>query len=64
VLEQQNGQLVAVPVILGLSDGSSYEVLSGLNANDTIVVGANTNGNSSSPSGNQPQSQPVSGSKD
>jgi multidrug efflux pump subunit AcrA (membrane-fusion protein) len=64
VLEQQNGQLTAVPVILGLNDGSSYEVLSGLNANDTIVVGANSSGNSSSPSGSQQQRQPVnSGSK-
>ncbi len=51
VLEQQNGQLVAVPVILGLS------------ANDMIVMGANSGSNSSSPSGSQPQSQPVSGSK-
>jgi HlyD family secretion protein len=64
VLEQQNGQLTAVPVILGLSDGSSYEVLSGLNANDMIVVGTNGSGNSSSPSGGQQQAQPVnSGSK-
>jgi HlyD family secretion protein len=63
VLEQRNGQLAAVPVILGLSDGSSYEVLRGLNANDTIVVGANSSGNSSSPSGSPPQSQPVSGGK-
>jgi multidrug efflux pump subunit AcrA (membrane-fusion protein) len=61
VLEQRNGQLAAVPAILGLSDGSSYEVLSGLNANDTIVVGANSSGNSSSPSGSQ--QQPVSGGK-
>ena len=61
VLEQRNGQLTAVPVILGLSDGSSYEVLSGLNANDTIVVGANSSGNSSSPPGSQQQAQPVSG---
>jgi multidrug efflux pump subunit AcrA (membrane-fusion protein) len=62
VLEQRNGQLTAVPVILGLSDGSSYEVLSGLNANDMIVVGANSSGNSSSPSGSpQQQSQPVNG---
>jgi len=66
VLEQQNGQLTAVPVILGLSDGSSYEVLSGLNANDMIVVGTDGSGggNSSSPSGGQQQAQPVnSGSK-
>ena len=66
VLEQQHGQLVAVPVILGLSDGSSYEVLSGLKANDMIVVGTNGSGsgNSSSPSGGQQQAQPVnSGSK-
>jgi HlyD family secretion protein len=66
VLKQQNGHLTAVPVILGLSDGSSYEVLSGLNANDMIVVGTNGSGsgNSSSPSGGQQQAQPVnSGSK-
>ena len=64
VLEQHNGQLTAVPVILGLSDGSSYEVLSGLNSNDMIVVGTNGNGNSSSPSSGQQQAQPVnSGSK-
>ena len=65
VLEQRNGQLTAVPVILGLSDGNSYEVLSGLNANDMIVVGTNGSGNSSSPSGSQQQAQPVnSSSKD
>jgi hypothetical protein len=64
VLKQQNGQLTAVPVILGLSDGSSYEVLSGLNPNDVIVVGTNGSSNSSSPSGGQQQAQPVnSGSK-
>jgi membrane fusion protein, macrolide-specific efflux system len=63
VLEQRNGQLAAVPVILGLSDGSSYEVLSGLNANGTIVVGANSSGNASSPSGSPQHSQQVSGGK-
>jgi multidrug efflux pump subunit AcrA (membrane-fusion protein) len=43
VLVPQNGQLVAVPVVLGLSDGTVYEVLSGLSEGQTIATGsANT----------------------
>ena len=47
VLVPQNGQLVAVPVVLGLSDGTVYEVLSGLSEGQTIA----TSSASSSPSG-------------
>ncbi len=40
VLEQSNGQVIAKPVVLGLTDGTNYEVLVGLNAGETIIVGA------------------------
>ncbi len=32
-------QLVVVPVVLGLTDGTNYEVLSGLAQGDSVVVG-------------------------
>lgn len=38
VLERANGQWVLKPVVLGLSNGSSYEVLAGLNAGETVVT--------------------------
>jgi HlyD family secretion protein len=37
-----NNKFVAKPVVLGLTDGSVYAVLDGLNTGDTIVVGANS----------------------
>lgn len=40
LLERAKGKWVVRPVVLGLTDGTSYEVLSGLTAGDTIVVGA------------------------
>ena len=43
VLVPQNGQLVAVPVVLGLSDGTVYEVLSGLSEGQTIATGSASN---------------------
>ena len=43
VLELVNRQWIARPVVLGLTDGTSYEVLAGLSANETIVVGIQTN---------------------
>ncbi len=43
VLELVNRQWGARPVVLGLTDGTSYEVLAGLSANETIVVGIQTN---------------------
>ena len=39
VLEQSNGQFVVKPVVLGLTDGTNYEVLEGLVLGETIVVG-------------------------
>lgn len=38
-----NGQFVAKPVVLGLTDGTVYEVLDGVTADDTIVVGTGSN---------------------
>src|SRR5215469_14072214 len=40
VLVPQNGQLVAMPVVLGLSDATVYEVLSGLADGQTIATGS------------------------
>ena len=39
VVERVNGKFVAKPVVLGLTDETVYEVLQGLSADDTIVVG-------------------------
>src|SRR6266852_735339 len=39
VLEQSNGTFVVKPVVLGLTDGTSYEVLAGLAQGETIIVG-------------------------
>jgi len=39
VLELSNGQIVAKPVVLGLTDGTNYEVLAGLSAGESIIVG-------------------------
>ncbi len=39
VIEQLNGKFFAKPVVLGLTDEIVYEVLQGLSADDTIVVG-------------------------
>jgi len=44
VLEQSNGQFVAKPVVLGLTDGTNYEVLAGLSQGETIVVGVQRGG--------------------
>ena len=38
-LELSGRALVVKPVVLGLTDGNNYEVLSGLNAGDSVVVG-------------------------
>jgi HlyD family secretion protein len=37
-----NGQFVAKPVVLGLTDQTVYEVLSGLSSGETIISGAQT----------------------
>jgi RND family efflux transporter MFP subunit len=39
VVERSNNQWVVKPVVLGLSNSTVYEVLAGLNANDSVVVG-------------------------
>jgi multidrug efflux pump subunit AcrA (membrane-fusion protein) len=67
VLERSNNQWVAVPVVLGLTDGSNYELVAGnINAGDSLIV--SMQGNSSSPSssptpggGLQPSGGPPSG---
>jgi multidrug efflux pump subunit AcrA (membrane-fusion protein) len=43
VLVPQNGQLVAVPIVLGLSDGMLYEILSGLSEGQTIATSSASN---------------------
>jgi multidrug efflux pump subunit AcrA (membrane-fusion protein) len=57
VLVPQNGQLVAVPVVLGLSDGTVYEVLSGLAEGQTIAI----NSTSTSTSGQNAPAAPSGG---
>ena len=39
VLEQVQGKWVVKPVVLGLSNGTDYVVISGLNAGETVVTG-------------------------
>lgn len=39
VVERSNNQWVVKPVVLGLSNGTVYEVLAGLSANDSVVIG-------------------------
>jgi HlyD family secretion protein len=39
VVERSNDQWVVKPVVLGLSNGTVYEVLAGLNANESVVIG-------------------------
>lgn len=39
VLERANGKWVVKPVVLGLTNGTAYEVLAGLSAGETIVSG-------------------------
>ncbi len=42
VIEQSGKTYVAKPVVLGLTDGISYEVLQGLALNETFLVGTNS----------------------
>lgn len=41
VIEQSGQQFVARPVVLGLTDGTSYEILQGLSLSDRFIVGTN-----------------------
>src|SRR5207249_11094041 len=43
VLERTKGQLVVKPIVLGLTDDTFYEVLTGLSKNETIVAGMQAN---------------------
>jgi len=43
VFARVNGKWNAQPVVLGLTDSTSYEVLAGLTQGETIVVGLQTN---------------------
>jgi HlyD family secretion protein len=45
VLEQgKSGQILARPIVVGLSDGTNYEVLQGLIEGETIIVGVQGSG--------------------
>jgi len=50
VLVLQNNQPTVKTVVLGLNDGSNYEVISGLNEGDSVVIGANQTNSSASSS--------------
>lgn len=39
VLERVGNQNVVKPIVVGLTDGTSYEVLAGLSANDVVIIG-------------------------
>jgi len=51
VLERVNNQIIAKPVVLGLTDGTQYEVLDGLTTNDVIIVGVASPGQRTAPGG-------------
>ncbi|HEY6410391.1 MAG TPA: efflux RND transporter periplasmic adaptor subunit, partial [Ktedonobacteraceae bacterium] len=44
VLERSGNTYIAKPVVLGITDGTSYEVLRGLSLNETILFGAGSPG--------------------
>lgn len=52
VLERANGKWVVKPVVLGLTNGTAYEVLAGLQAGDTIVTGQQGGTTTSTTTGN------------
>ena len=39
VVERSNNQWSVKPVVLGLTNGTVYEALAGLSANDSVVIG-------------------------
>ena len=51
VLQQSGGQFVAKPVVLGLTDGTNYEVLAGLSPGETTIVGVAGSPSPSAPGG-------------
>lgn len=46
VLEQSGKQLVVKPVVLGYTDGTVYQVLSGLSNGETVILGSTTSSRS------------------
>ena len=42
VLERINGNIVVKPVVLGLTNGTTYVVLDGLTSHDSVVIGTQT----------------------
>lgn len=42
VLERINGSIVVKPVVIGLTNGTTYEVLDGLTTSDQVLVGVQT----------------------
>lgn len=57
VVVKQNDQLLVRNVVLGLSDGTNYEVIEGLNEGDSVVVGTNSTANSTSSSSSSSSSK-------
>jgi hypothetical protein len=51
IVKSANGQYVAKPVVLGLSDGTNYEVLDGLTTQDNVVIGIGGNRTATGTSG-------------
>jgi HlyD family secretion protein len=51
VLERSNSTYIAKPVVLGITDGTSYEVLNGLSLNEPVLVGTGS-GSGTTPSNN------------
>lgn len=49
VLERSGNRWVVKPIVIGLTDGTSYEVLAGLTQGETVVIGLA--GNTANPSG-------------
>ncbi len=39
LLESRNNSILVKPVVLGLTNGTFYEVLAGLSIDDTVLVG-------------------------
>ena len=44
MLERANNQWTAKPIVLGLTDGNSFEVLSGLSLGESVAVGVQGGG--------------------
>ncbi|MFX4262811.1 efflux RND transporter periplasmic adaptor subunit [Pelotomaculum propionicicum] len=56
IVMDKSGNLSTRPVVLGLSDSSSYEVKEGLSEGETVVIGAGSGNSGTSGSGTNPGS--------